>query len=63
MRRPAAQLSFIPQGHSFQYPLEGYEFRMSRQAAQLSFNVGGFGCQRLFMDHHFLMGIKRNEHA
>ncbi|MBU0681798.1 MAG: cytochrome c3 family protein [Proteobacteria bacterium] len=30
---------FIPQGHSFQYPLEGYKFRLSRQAAQLSFIV------------------------
>jgi D-alanyl-D-alanine carboxypeptidase/D-alanyl-D-alanine-endopeptidase (penicillin-binding protein 4) len=28
---------FTPQGHSFQYPLEGHKFRLSRQIAQLSF--------------------------
>jgi hypothetical protein len=31
------KLRLIPQGHSVQSPLEGDEFRTSRQAAQLSF--------------------------
>ncbi|MBU0680920.1 MAG: flagellar basal body P-ring protein FlgI [Proteobacteria bacterium] len=30
------QKKHIPQGHSFQYPLEGYKFRLNRLAVQLS---------------------------
>jgi hypothetical protein len=38
----AGELRVSPQGHSFQYPLEGYKSRTSRQAAQLGFILALF---------------------
>jgi predicted CXXCH cytochrome family protein len=35
-------IQLTPQGHSFQYPLEGYKFRLRRQAAQRSFIPQGY---------------------